>query len=198
MQKMYVSKRDGTLEPLSLDKILKRIQQKCKGLSDNLDPNKIAIETISYVIDGISTRKLDELASKVAATYMLEEPDYTILASRLSISSMHKDVALDFTKVTEKLYSNGLLNGTYYKKALKYSDLVNSLYEKYHKLDYDFDYFGWKTLEKSYLLKKPVEKNDEYIELYERPIHMYTRVALTVTDSEYDFEQYFIQLITDL
>ena len=196
MQKMYIIKRNGTKELLSLDKILKRIQRKCSGLSKDLNPNKIAIETINFVIDGISTKMLDELASKVAASYTSEDPDYSILASRIAISSMHKSVPLDFVTVTNNLYNDNLLNESYYKKALDYTSIINELYEKYEKYDYDFDYFGWKTLEKSYLLKAFGLDSDGLFKLYERPIHMYTRVALTVTKTEEEFKGYFKYLVT--
>ena len=176
---MRVIKRNGGEEPVSFDKVLKRIQKAAKGLSIQVDT--LAQNIISQICDGIASSKLDELAAQLAASLSTLHPDYSTLASRLTVSNHHKNTEFTFAEVV-KLLRNQVSTHTgkpvcYVSEDLeavssKYAELIES--RIHYDRDYDFDYFGFKTLEKSYLLK------DIKGRILERPQHMWMRVALGI------------------
>jgi ribonucleoside-diphosphate reductase alpha chain len=178
---MYVVKRDGRKESVKFDKITARITKLCYALnSDYVDASAVAQKVILGVRDGIQTTELDNLAAETAATMTVRHPDYALLASRIAVSNLHKNTEKSFSKTMEMLYNYldpktgekaPLLADDVYEVIQKNAELLDStiIYDR----DYHFDYFGFKTLEKSYLLRlngKPAE----------RPQHMYMRVAVGI------------------
>ena len=176
---MHVIKRDGTSESVSFDKVLRRIQKSARGL--NVQPDTLAQRVLSQIFDGVKTSDLDELAAQLAASLSTLHPDYAVLASRLTVSNHHKNTEYTFTQVV-KLLATQVSDHTgdpvrYVSEDLEYvADSFADEIEKkiQYKRDYDFDYFGFKTLEKSYLLKNTKGK------VLERPQHMWMRVSLAL------------------
>ena len=178
---MKVTKRDGSLETLRLDKITNRIKKQTYSLNlDFVDALEVATKVVSGIYDGITTVELDNLAAETAASLNHAHPDYSYLASRIAITRLHKTVSKKFSDVIESLYSYidpktnlpaGLINDDVIKSVRKHADVLNEAI--LHDRDFNFDYFGFKTLEKSYLLKINGETA-------EAPQHMYMRVAVGI------------------
>ncbi len=178
---MYVVKRDGRRESVRFDKITARIEKLCYGLDlKYVEPVKIAKKVINGIYDGVTTLELDNLAAETAATMTVQHPDYAKLAARISISSLHKKTSKSFSNTMKRLYNfidpitgeNGpLISKEAYKVIKTNAALLDStiIYDR----DFGYDYFGYKTLERSYLLK--IEK-----EIVERPQHMLMRVAVGI------------------
>jgi ribonucleoside-diphosphate reductase alpha chain len=178
---MFVIKRDGTRESVKFDKITARIQKLSYSLEPmHVDPILVAKKVIDGVYDGVTTSELDNLAAETAASLTVRHPDYAQLASRIAVSNLHKNTIKSFSKTIEALYNyidpkNGL------RAALIADDVYEIVMENAHTLDssiiYDrdfgYDYFGFKTLERSYLLKM----NNK---VAERPQHMIMRVAVGI------------------
>lgn len=178
---MEVIKRDGSRERVKLDKILNRVKKQCYGLNmDYVEPMEIAKKVIHGLYDGITSVELDVLAAETAAALTPTHPDYSILGARISITSLHKVTPKSFSQVIENLYSY-----VDPKTGLKAPMIADDVYEIImnnakdidsqiiYDRDSEYDYFGFKTLEKSYLLKidgKPAE----------RPQHMLMRVAIGI------------------
>lgn len=195
---MRVIKRDGKNESVSFDKVLRRMQKIAKGLE--VQPDAIAQKVLSQIYDGVKTSELDELAAQLAASLSTLHPDYAILACRLTVSNHQKNTEESFTKVVKALSHQTLEHtGTDFRYVSEDLEAVVDLYSKeiesriQYDRDYDFDYFGFKTLERSYLLK------DTKGRVLERPQHMWMRVALglwtsgpatTLKDLEQAFETY--------
>jgi ribonucleoside-diphosphate reductase alpha chain len=176
---MHVIKRDGTSEAVSFDKVLRRIQKAARGL--HVQPDTLAQRVLSQIFDGVKTSDLDELAAQLAASLSTLHPDYATLASRLTVSNHHKNSEMTFAQVVKALSHQTSLHTDeeirYVSESLEaVTDLYPSEIEAKidYQRDYDFDYFGFKTLEKSYLLK-----NTKGVVL-ERPQHMWMRVALAL------------------
>ena len=195
---MHVVKRDGKQEAVSFDKVLRRIQKAARGLS--VQPDTLAQRVLSQIFDGVKTTDLDELAAQLAASLSTLHSDYAVLASRLTVSNHHKNTQFTFAEVT-KMLSTQVSPHTdepirYVSEELEavaatLGDAIEARID--YQRDYDFDYFGFKTLEKSYLLK------DSKGRVLERPQHMWMRVALglwtnglktTAADVEQAFETY--------
>ena len=184
---MFVVKRDGTRESVKFDKITARIQKLSYGLEPtHVDPILVAKKVIDGVYDGVTTSELDNLAAETAAGLTSRHPDYAQLASRIAVSNLHKNTIKSFSKTVEALYNyidpkNGL------RAALIADDVYDIVMENAHTLDssiiYDrdfgYDYFGFKTLERSYLLKM----NNR---VAERPQHMIMRVAVGIHKNDID------------
>lgn len=175
---MQVKKRNGTFEEVKLDKILNRIKAQVKGL--DVDPAEVSIKVVNGLYDGVTTNELDNLAAETAAAMVTKHPDYSILASRIAVTNLHKNTSDSFSKTAKKLYEyvnpktgehSPLIAEDVYRIIQKYSEQLNSAID-YNK-DFNFDYFGFKTLDKSYLWKL----GDKVIE---RPQHMYMRVAVGI------------------
>ena len=189
---MYVLKRDGRREPVQFDKITARIKKLCYGLHDAVDPAKVAMRVIEGVYDGVTTTELDNLAAEVAATNAVTHPDYAQLASRIAVSNLHKATKKSFTETMEDLHNYidpvtgenaSLIADDVWEIIQKNAELLDSsiIYDR----DFNYDFFGFKTLERSYLLKIKGE-------IAERPQHMLMRVAVGIhkDDMESAIETY--------
>ena len=177
---MYVVKRDGHREPMMFDKITARVRKLCYGLNELVDPVKVAMRVIEGLYDGVSTSELDNLAAEIAATMTTAHPDYARLAARISVSNLHKNTKKSFSEVMEDLYT--YVNPRTGKNApLLADDVYEVIKNNKEKLDstiiynrdFGYDYFGFKTLERSYLLKLNGV-------IAERPQHMLMRVAVGI------------------
>jgi len=177
---MYVVKRDGRKEPVMFDKITARIRKLCYGLNDLVDPVKVAMRVIEGLYEGVSTSELDNLAAEIAATMTTTHPDYAKLAARISVSNLHKNTKKSFSETMQDLYE--YVNPRTGKKAPLLSDEVYQVIAEHadeldstiiYNRDFGYDYFGFKTLERSYLLK--LNGN-----IVERPQHMLMRVAVGI------------------
>ena len=174
---MFVIKRDNTKEEVSFDKILHRLQKLSDGLSVNV--YEVAQKVCSRIHNNVKTYELDEFASQLCSSLMLEHPDYGILASRLVISNHHKQTSPSFSETISTLFynvdiennNNPIVSQQLYDIVMKNKEKLNS-YINYDR-DYLVDYFGFKTLERAYLLKKDGK-------IIERPQHMWMRVALGI------------------
>ncbi len=165
---MYVIKRNGNRQKVSLDKTTDRLKELSKGL--NVDPIKVAQKVVAGIYDGIHTSEIDNYLSETAAVMTAEHPDYSSLASRVAIDSLHKETK-GFLYTTEKLYKQGTLSNEYYEIIEKNGEAYEKLID--YNRDFNFEYFGFKTLEKSYLIKYKGK-------IIERPQDMYMRVAVTI------------------
>ena len=177
---MYVLKRDGRKEPIMFDKITARVRKLCYGLNDLVDPVKVAMRVIEGLYDGVTTSELDNLAAETAATMTTTHPDYALLAARISVSNLHKNTKKSFVETMTDLYT--YVNPRTGKKAPLLADNVYKIIKNNAELldstiiynrDFGYDYFGFKTLERSYLLKL----NGEIVE---RPQHMLMRVSVGI------------------
>ena len=178
---MQVVKRSGKKESVSFDKITARIKKLCYGLDSNyVDYIEIAKKVIQGLYDGVTTTELDNLAAETAASMATTHPDYAMLASRIAISNLHKNTDKSFSRTMKKLYNYvdpktgdkaGLIGDDIFKIIQKHKDKLDSalIFDR----DYTFDYFGFKTLERSYLLR--TDGN-----VVERPQHMLMRVAVGI------------------
>jgi ribonucleoside-diphosphate reductase alpha subunit len=184
---MKVIKRNGCYEDVSFDKILRRIQLLCIGdefsYKLGIDPTIIAQKVCSEIYDGIETSHLDELSSQISISMYSVHPDFSKLASRIIISNHQKKTSDDFINVISELYRNNIIQKYLYDFVNQNSDQI--LHKIDHILDFKLDYFGFKTLEKSYLLKI----NGDIVE---RPQYLFMRVALCIhrMDIEKAFETY--------
>lgn len=178
---MEVIKRDGTREPVKLDKISARIKKQTYGLNEQfVDYIEVSKKVISGLYDGVNTTALDSLASETAASMITTHPDYSVLASRIALTSLYKNVDKQFSKVAQKLYD--YINPKTGERAGMISDEIMEIINKnakkldamiVHDRDFNFDYFGFKTLEKGYLLK--IDKA-----IAETPQQMYMRVSVGI------------------
>lgn len=185
---MQVTKRSGRKESVTLDKITKRISNLCNlhhfcskkdalkewNLEESclqLDPIQVAIKVVEGIYDGVKTVDLDILAAEIAATMAIIHPDYTKLAARIAVSNLHKETKRSFSEAIHQLATASLVDETLLEVVKKHETLINSMIVDCR--DYNYDYFGFKTLEKSYLLKIGGE-------IVERPQYMFMRVALGI------------------
>jgi ribonucleoside-diphosphate reductase alpha chain len=177
---MYVVKRDGHKEPVMFDKITERIKKLCYGLNELVDPVKVAMRVIEGLYDGVSTSELDNLAAETAASMTIAHPDYAQLAARVAISNLHKNTKKSFSETMKDMYHyvnprNGqeapLISDDVFKVIQENAAFLDShiIYTR----DFNYDYFGFKTLERSYLLKI----NGKIVE---RPQHMLMRVSVGI------------------
>ena len=177
---MQVIKRNGKREEVSFDKITARIKKLVYGLSDHVNPIKISMRVIEGLYDGVSTSDLDNLAAETCATMTAVHPDYALLAARIAISNLHKNSNKSFSETMEALYNYidpvtsqkaGLISDLTIDVIRRHADQLDSaiIYDR----DYSFDYFGFKTLERSYLLRM----NGNVVE---RPQHMLMRASVGI------------------
>lgn len=184
---MFVIKRDGRRESVKFDKITARIERLSYGLDrHHVDPIVITKKVIDGLYDGVSTVELDQLASEVAASMMTVHPQYGFLAARIAISNLHKETLKSFSQTMERLYTYvnpktgdhaPLLSDETIDVIRRHAETLDSsiIYER----DYGYDYFGFKTLEKSYLLRINGK-------VAERPQHMLMRVAVGIHGDNLD------------
>lgn len=177
---MYVAKRDGRREPVMFDKITDRVRKLCYELNELVDPVKVAMRVIEGLYDGVTTSELDNLAAETAASMTISHPDYAQLAARIAVSNLHKNTKKAFSETMSDMYhyvnprtgkKAPLLSEEVYETIMANADLLDStiIYNR----DFNYDYFGFKTLERSYLLKI----NGKIVE---RPQHMLMRVAVGI------------------
>lgn len=184
---MLVIKRDGRRESVKFDKITARIENLCEGLNEDfVKPVEIAKKVIDGLYDGVTTIELDNLASEIAATMTTRHPDFAKLAARISVSNLHKATEESFSNTMKRLYTYvnpktgenaALLSTKVYgiirTNAKKIDEAVD------YKRDYNYDFFGYKTLERSYLMKLDGK-------IVERPQHMLMRVSIGIHMDDID------------
>ena len=178
---MLVLKRDGRRESVKFDKITARIEKLCYGLDMHyIEPVEIAKKVINGIYDGVTTIELDNLAAETAATLTTKHPDYARLAARIAISNLHKVTSKSFSNTMKRLYTHEdpithehapLISKEFYGIVKQHASLLDSsiIYDR----DFGYDYFGFKTLERSYLMKIDGK-------IVERPQHMLMRVAVGI------------------
>lgn len=178
---MFVIKRDGRKEAVKFDKITARIEKLCYGFNtEYVDAIDVAKKVIQGLYDGVTTSELDNLAAETAASLTTKHPDYALLASRIAVSNLHKNTIKSFSKTMKKLYdyidpktgkNAALLSDDVWEIIRKNAEILDSsiIYDR----DFAFDYFGFKTLERSYLLKTDGK-------VQERPQHMLMRVSVGI------------------
>lgn len=192
---MLVIKRDGRRESVRFDKITARIENLCYGLDSRyIHPIEIAKKVIDGLYDGVTTTELDNLAAEVCASLTVKHPDYAILAARIAISNLHKTTSQSFSNTMKRLYTyiNPITNenaaliapdvyGVVKQHAARLDEVID------YNRDFDYDYFGFKTLERSYLIKLDGK-------VVERPQHMLMRVAIGIhkEDLEAAIETYHL------
>merc|ERR1711962_806612 len=183
--RMFVKKRDGREEEVHLDKITSRIQKLCYGLDDNfIEATAITMKVIQGLYAGVTTVELDNLAAEIAATMTTKHPDYAILAARIVISNLHKETKKVFSEVITDLYNmrshdrpTPMISEEHYKIIMANADRLNSAIVS--NRDFNYQYFGFKTLERSYLLKIDGK-------VVERPQHMLMRVSVGIHGDDID------------
>ncbi len=178
---MLVIKRDGRRESVKFDKITARIERLCEGLNMRyIEPIEIAKKVINGIYDGVSTQELDDLAAETSASMTVLHPDYATLAARIAVSNLHKLTSNSFSNVMKRLYTyvnsiNGentpLVSKEFYKAVKDNAALLDSTID--YNRDFSYDYFGFKTLEKSYLMR--IDNK-----IVERPQQMLMRVAVGI------------------
>ncbi|UYV79318.1 RRM1, partial [Cordylochernes scorpioides] len=184
---MFVLKRKGHKEAVMFDKITSRIQKLCYGLNmDFVDPPSITLKVINGLYPGVTTAELDNLAAEIAATMATKHPDYAKLAARIAISNLHKETKKIFSDVIEDLYRKvnsatkewtPMISEKLYNIVQNNKEKLNSaiIYDR----DFNYKYFGFKTLERSYLLKSDGKT-------IERPQHMLMRVSVGIHEENID------------
>lgn len=178
---MRVIKRNGTDELVRFDKISSRVKKQTYDLDrDYVDAMEVSKKVISGLYDGVTSKELDKLAAETAASLTRIHPDYSVLAARIAITSLKKETNKSFKETIEKLYTYvnkktgenaGLISDEVYKVVMDNSDKIEAMIV--HDRDFNFDYFGYKTLEKAYLLK--IDGS-----IAETPQHLYMRVAVGI------------------
>ena len=189
---MFVVKRDGRQEEVSFDKILRRIQDLANGL-DHVNPTLVAQKVCSQLQSGMKTSQLDEFAAETAATMAARNhPNYGQLAAKIVISNHQKNTPATIADSAFVLFDEGIVHEDYHRVAL--SPRIEEMID--YSRDYMFDYFGFKTLEKGYLLRRMDGR------IWERPQHMWMRVAIQLHGNDYEMvkqtydalsQGYFIQ-----
>ncbi len=177
---MYVIKRDGRREAVKFDKITARVKKLCYGLDPTVDATQVTLKVIDGIFDGVTPTQLDNLTAEVAATMTVKHPDYAQLASRIAVSNLHKNTKKSFSETMKDLYEYldpktgekaSLIAEDVFQIIRKNADVLDSaiIYDR----DFSYDYFGFKTLERSYLLRL-------HGQVVERPQHMLMRVAVGI------------------
>ncbi len=178
---MQVLKRSGKLEAVSFDKVTARVRKLCYGLNERfVEPLEIAKKVIQGLYNGVATTELDNLAAETAVAMAIKHLDYAILAARIAVSNLHKNTDKSFSRTMEKLYNYidpktsqkaGLISDETIAVVRQFGEILDSaiIYDR----DYNFDYFGFKTLERSYLLRT-------YGQVVERPQHMLMRTSIGI------------------
>ncbi|KAG5179030.1 ribonucleotide reductase [Tribonema minus] len=190
---MHVVKRDGRTEPASFDKIVTRVRRLCNGLDErHIDPVLVAQKVAQGIYSGVGAAEIDTLAAETCAYMCADHPDYSRLAARISVSALHRDTHASFGAAAAQLHAYrdpktgmaaGLLSDEVYRIVVEHREEIEAQID--YSRDFDFDYFGFKTLERSYLLRAGGK-------VVERPQHMFMRVALGIhkADLAAAFETY--------
>ncbi|MEL6412589.1 MAG: ribonucleotide reductase N-terminal alpha domain-containing protein, partial [Bacteroidota bacterium] len=184
---MLVVKRDGRLESVKFDKITARIEKLCYGLNtDYINPVDIAKKVIAGIYDRVTTVELDNLTAEITASMSTQHPDYAVLAARIAISNLHKVTSQSFSSTMKRLYTYidpktgenaSLISKEAYSVIKAHAALLDETID--YARDFTYDYFGFKTLERSYLMKLDGK-------IVERPQHMLMRVAIGIHQDDID------------
>ena len=183
---MYVLKRDGRKESIKFDKITARVQKLCYGLDPMVDSVPVAMKVIEGIYEGVTTTELDNLAAETAASFTIRHPDYALLASRIAVSNLHKTTEKSFSTTVNNLFT--YIDPKTGENAALIAEDVQAIIQENAELldstiiydrDFGYDFFGFKTLERSYLLKMKGE-------IVERPQHMIMRVAVGIHKEDID------------
>jgi ribonucleotide reductase alpha subunit len=182
---MKVTKRNGDTEVVSFDKITKRVKRVGESQSIKINYTTLVMKIIEQLYDDIPTSLIDELTAQQLASMSSIHPDYGKLASALVISNLHKKTDVDFVTVMNSIYNfhdvnnehSPLLSRTFIDSVNENADYLNSILD--YERDYLIDYFGFKTLERAYLMK--INNN-----IVERPQHMWMRVAVSIHGKDKD------------
>ena len=195
---MLVLKRDGRLESVKFDKITFRIEKLCYGLNmDYIDVTAIVKKIISGIYDRVTTAEIDNLAAETIAAMTILHPDYAILAARIAVSNLHKSTSKSFSRTIKSLYHHinpetnenaSLIAKDVYKIIMAHAAMLDDTIV--HARDFDYDFFGFKTLERSYLLKI----NGKIVE---RPQYMLMRVAIGIHGEDLDAALQTYQLMSE-
>ena len=186
---MEVLKRDGSSEPVKLDKITARIKKQTYDLNpDYVDYMEVVKKTVSGLHDGITTTELDNLAAETAASLSSVHPDYSLLGARIAITRLYKNLVKPFSKNAKQIYEAGLLSEEMYEIIKSNARKINSMIVG--DRDFNIDYFGFKTLERSYLLKVNGE-------IAECPQYLYMRVALGIWGDDFENVQKTYDLLSE-
>ncbi|RKO92969.1 ribonucleotide reductase M1 [Blyttiomyces helicus] len=186
---MHVKKRNGSIENVSFDKVLRRIEKLC-NLNPKLDMNfvdaaKVSMKVIEGIYSGVTTCKLDNLATETCAMMSIVHPDYGILAARVFVSNLHKETESEFSSIVERLHNNihpvnrklmPLVNDEFYADVMANRKAIDEAID--HMRDYELTYFGLRTLERAYLLRMTGDDSKENI--VERPQHLFMRVSVAL------------------
>lgn len=183
---MYVIKRDGRKETVKFDKIQARVKKLCYGLDKSVDPVHIAMRVIEGLYDGVTTRQLDDLAAEITASLVTKHPDFATLAARIAVSNLHKSTKKSFSETVDDLYhfidpktgnKAPMIADDVYKIIKDNQEVLDStiIYDR----DFQYDFFGFKTLERAYLLKINGQ-------IAERPQHMLMRVSVGIHKEDID------------
>ncbi|MDB4075888.1 MAG: ribonucleoside-diphosphate reductase subunit alpha [Crocinitomicaceae bacterium] len=183
---MYVIKRDERKEAVKFDKITARIVKMCYGLDPLVSPEAVAMKVIEGLFDGVTTTQLDNLAAEVAAAKTIDHPDYALLASRIAVSNLHKETKKVFSEVMTDMHdyidpktgeNASLVADDVYEIMMENKDRLDSsiIYDR----DFRYDYFGFKTLTRSYLMKLNGM-------IAERPQQMLMRVSVGIHKKDID------------
>ena len=183
---MQVIKRGGKREEVSFDKITARVRKLSYGLNPLVEPITISMKVVQGLYDGVTTTELDNLAAETAATLAAQHPDYAILAARIAVSNLHKNTDKSFSKTIKDLYhyidpktgdKAGLISKETYNIIQKHKEKLDSaiIFDR----DFEFDYFGFKTLERSYLLRMEGK-------VVERPQQLFMRVSVGIHGEDID------------
>lgn len=184
-KKLFVIKRDSREQEIHFDKITFRIKKLCYGLNMSfIDPVAVTMKVINGLYPGVTTVELDNLAAEICATLTTKHPHYATLAARIAVSNLHKETKKQFSDVMTDLYnyfnprtqkSSPMISQQTYETVMTHADALNSaiIYDR----DFQYNYFGFRTLERSYLLKM----NKKVVE---RPQHMLMRVAIGIHQND--------------
>jgi ribonucleotide reductase alpha subunit len=164
---MRVTKRSGRIEDMKFDKVTSRISTLTDGLSENVDSSKVAQQVFSSMYDGITTHEIDTLSAEICIGMITSDPDYEVLATRIVASNIQKTAPNTFHTAMKKLASSGIVTNEVVEVAAQVKDHVRK------ERDFDFGYFGLKTLEKSYLQKADGK-------VIETPQYMFMRVSIGI------------------
>lgn len=184
-EEMYVTKRDGNREIVSFDKILRRIRTLGQEVGLKINYTSLVMKVIDQLYDGISTTKIDELSAEQCASMASIHPDYNVLAGRIVVSNHHKNTSASFFEVMNELRQNvdddgkpaPIVTEDFIHTVTKYKQQFDALCD--YERDYAIDYFGFKTLERAYLMRMDNKS-------IERPQHMWLRVSIGIHEDNYD------------
>ena len=171
---MKVVTRSGKLEKVSFDKIIDRLAPLCSELdSKYIDPILVARDTITNMYDKITTKQLDNLSADICASKIAIHPDFGKLSSRISVSNLHKETKENYMEVVNDLYNLKLVSEKFYQFVKNNSEPLQNMID--YNRDFLFDFFGFKTFERSYLFRDKIKNM-----IIERPQHLWMRVSIQV------------------